>query len=274
MFHKKNIYAYIVFLNLLACSPTSTYNIRSFFFDGVPNPNVKISIQDGTSVVEQVVDSTIIFNLSDEIHPPYKERACSECHSKAYMGVPKMKQPELCYQCHDDFNSSRSFLHGPVDSGNCTQCHHPHKSKIEKLLIRNGRDLCLKCHDKDKIVNNRVHTNIAAKNCMECHDPHGGENNMYLQKQSCFNCHEDFTENKQFIHGPVAAGNCAMCHGSHKSVSPKLLLDSGDQLCLNCHNGQDVYATTYHSDALTSACVTCHNPHGSDQEHLLTSKTP
>jgi predicted CXXCH cytochrome family protein len=65
-----------------------------------------------------------------------------------------------------------------------------------------------------------------------------------------------------------------MCHGSHKSVSPKLLLDSGDQLCLNCHNGQDIYATTYHSDALTSACVSCHNPHGSDQEHLLTSKTP
>ncbi|WP_242157532.1 cytochrome c3 family protein [Aestuariivivens sediminis] len=274
MFNNKHTYLVLLLLNVLACSPTSTYNIKSFFFDGVPQPQLKITNEEVTELGGPVADSTILFKVSDNIHPPYKERACAECHSKAYMGVPKMKQPQLCYQCHEDFRQQIGFLHGPVASGNCTQCHHPHQSKIEKLLIRNGQDLCLKCHIKDKIVNNRVHTHIESKNCMACHNPHGGSDINYLNKNSCFSCHDDFTAQNVHIHGPVASRECSMCHESHKSSAPKLLRDPGNQLCLNCHGMQDIFATAYHSPYETSACTECHDPHSSDRKYFLTLNTP
>lgn len=261
-------------LNLLACSPNTSYNIQSLFFDGVPDPNQKITGETLTHVIEEDSDSTILYKTAKVIHPPYKEKACSECHSKENMGRPKMSQPDLCYQCHEDLGQSNVILHGPVASGNCTECHHPHKTTIEKLLLRNGQDLCLKCHIKDKIVDNRVHSDIETKSCMACHDPHGGDNNTYLNKDSCFECHEDFTANKHFIHGPVAAGQCTTCHASHKSSAVKLLVNTGSELCLNCHNKEEVYATAHHSNEKETSCISCHNPHGSSVKYFLTQKTP
>ena len=272
MYHKTYIYAYLVILSFTACSPTTSYNVKSFFFDGVPNPKFNEGLEDKTDFENKQLDSTILFIAKNTIHPPYQEKACLECHSENNFGRPKMKLPDLCYQCHDALDKSNEYLHGPVASGNCTQCHHPHKSGIENLLKRNGHNLCLQCHDKVKIIQNRVHTNIESKSCMVCHDPHGGENEMMLQKTSCFQCHEDFTANKQFSHGPVAAGQCATCHGTHKSSSPKLLLNTGDQLCLNCHNRQDIYATAYHIADQETACVACHNPHSSNEKYLLILK--
>lgn len=258
----------------LACTPKSSYNIKSFFFDGVPDPNLKTAANDEATLVEEIQDSTILFKVANTIHPPYKEKTCLECHAKENMGQPKMELPNLCYQCHDDFSKSNAYLHGPVGSGNCTQCHNPHKSKLERLLVRNGQDLCLKCHIKDKVIENRVHEDIASKSCMECHDPHGGENKLFLQKNSCFQCHEDFTKQTQFVHGPVASGKCSTCHESHKSTAEKLLVNTGSQLCLNCHNKADIYDTAYHIEEQETSCVNCHNAHGSNIKYLLTPDTP
>jgi predicted CXXCH cytochrome family protein len=274
MLNKKKIYIFLGLLLLTACTTTSSYKVQSFFFDGVPNPNGQITTQSGTELIEAVNDSTILFKAANVVHPPYKEKACAECHSKEYMGRPKMEQPQLCYQCHDDFGKTNAFLHGPVESGFCTQCHQPHKATIETLLLRNGQDLCLKCHIKDKIVSNRVHTNIETKSCMACHDPHGGASSTYLNKNSCFTCHDDFTANKQFVHGPVAAGPCTTCHASHKSTSVNLLVNTGSALCLNCHNEADVFATAHHRNEKESSCVSCHNPHSSDNKYFLTLNTP
>lgn len=273
MLNKKSTYFFLGLLHITACTPTSSYKVKSFFFDGVPIPNKELTTQTETGLAEGTIDSTIIFKAANAIHPPYKEKACMECHSKDNMGHLKMSLPQLCYQCHDDLGQSNAILHGPVGSGFCTQCHQPHKANIEKLLLRNGQDLCLKCHIKEKIVANRVHTNIETKSCMACHSPHGGDNGLYLKRESCFQCHNDFRVNKQFVHGPVAGGQCTMCHQSHKSTAEKLLVNTGSALCLNCHNETEVYATAHHSNTKDNSCLICHNPHGGDTKYFLTLNT-
>jgi predicted CXXCH cytochrome family protein len=274
MFNKNTIYYLLACLFLWACSPNNSYRIKSFFFDGVPDPSLETRAEGETELQVMEEDSTIIFKMANTIHPPYEEKACMECHTKENMGWPKMALPGLCYQCHDDLGNNHTYLHGPVDSGNCTQCHHPHKSKIEMLLVRNGQNLCLQCHIKDKVALNKVHRDIEAVNCMECHNPHGGENAMYLQKDNCFQCHEDFTQDRPYIHGPVASGNCMTCHGSHRSTHMNLLVDTGRSLCFNCHDKSDINSSVYHIEVQERSCISCHDPHGSEKEHLLTLNAP
>jgi len=47
-------------------------------------------------------------------------------------GLLIAQEPELCYNCNDDYTVSASFIHGPVAVGQCLFCHNPHKSKIEQ----------------------------------------------------------------------------------------------------------------------------------------------
>ncbi|MEN8155447.1 MAG: cytochrome c3 family protein, partial [Bacteroidota bacterium] len=79
------------------------------------------------------------------IHHPYREKECALCHNQNRMGSLKEPQPGLCYQCHENFGNKYHFEHGPAAGGHCTECHDPHKSKEEKLLVQTGTDLCLNC---------------------------------------------------------------------------------------------------------------------------------
>ena len=95
------------------------------------------------------------------------------------MGNLVLPKEKLCYECHDDFHESTSFLHGPADAGYCTQCHDPHQAKAEKLLVNSGPQLCFQCHDSTTTFNNTMHLKLEELNCLDCHDPHGGENASY-----------------------------------------------------------------------------------------------
>ncbi|NOY60272.1 MAG: hypothetical protein GXO75_15285 [Calditrichaeota bacterium] len=169
---------------ILACSSGNRYKWLSFFFDDVPNPNAKIAKTDSL----QADSSKSAFNARQIrpskplyiFHAPYQEKACDDCHDLAYSSRLLQPQPQLCYQCHEDFKEQFAVLHGPVASGHCTACHNPHMAKNKKLLKRKGQQLCLYCHELSDILKNDVHQDIDNTDCTECHNPHGGEDEYLL----------------------------------------------------------------------------------------------
>ena len=250
----------------------------SFFFDGVSEPD-KEEITTANDSLSQS-DSMGIIEIAERVlepqfisHTPYKEKECAGCHDQNTIGRLLQPLPGLCYQCHDDMNETYGFLHGPVGSGNCTQCHSPHLSKLEKLLLRSGQELCLYCHNSARVFKNEKHKDIGDANCTKCHNPHGGENRAILKGGSCYECHEDFNKTYSFLHGPVAGGHCTACHGSHITKSEKLLLRSGQQICLHCHDPKLVFENEDHADIKNTNCTKCHNPHGGEDRYILASSS-
>jgi predicted CXXCH cytochrome family protein len=176
----------ILLIFLSGCSSTNNYKTLSFFFDGVPKPDIELTSQklDSISRVDSTaLDQNVISAQKPLIiyHSPYQEKECASCHDKGTMGKFVSLQPELCYQCHDDFKNTYKVLHGPVAGGQCTACHNPHQSENENLLTRKGQFLCLYCHDSDQVLASEEHKDIQDANCTDCHNPHGGENKQILR---------------------------------------------------------------------------------------------
>jgi len=176
----------VVFLLYLSgCSTTNNYRTLSFFFDGVPDPatsasslfNDSINNTDTLSLALSQVNATPQMQL----HSPYQDKKCNSCHDQNTMGKLNKSLPELCYQCHEDFNTRYKVLHGPVAGGQCSACHSPHMSLNADLLIRTGQSQCLHCHDKGFVLEAAYHLNIKETNCTECHNPHGGEDRNFLR---------------------------------------------------------------------------------------------
>jgi len=89
--------------------------------------------------------------------------------------------PKLCYNCHDDYVATASFVHGPVAVGQCLFCHTPHKSKIEHLLKKPEPDLCYLCHDASMIELIPAHLPQQTSACTDCHNPHSGSTKALLK---------------------------------------------------------------------------------------------
>ncbi|MEI6901122.1 MAG: cytochrome c3 family protein [Bacteroidota bacterium] len=166
----------------IGCTP----KIRSYFFDGVPMNTDTIQIVKHDSVIHHdSIPSLAVTGISTEppiyYHPPYRNKKCRTCHDPTSAVRLIQEQPELCYNCHDNFSSQYRFMHGPVDGGECTACHAPHQSENPKLLLRTGPALCLFCHDSRLIFKNEKHKESETTDCIECHNPHGGNKAFFLK---------------------------------------------------------------------------------------------
>ncbi len=128
-----------------------------------PDPSVKISKEN------------VLIGQEMNLHPDYKRKNCDKCHTVEHSYRLKQRQPDLCYQCHPNFTSKFSKLHGPVAAGFCTTCHEPHKSTYKALLKMPVRDVCQHCHEAGDVVKNVAHQKINKTECLQCHDPHGGK---------------------------------------------------------------------------------------------------
>jgi predicted CXXCH cytochrome family protein len=146
---------------------------------------------------------------------------CANCHDPHASGRPDLlrdRQDVLCLKCHGEPIQSaagrtipdmtpslreRSFLHGPVRSGNCTACHNVHGASHSRLLRERFTDafyasfdlrnyaLCFECHESDLATESRTttltdfrdgdvnlhftHVNRERKgrSCRTCHAIHG-----------------------------------------------------------------------------------------------------
>ncbi|MDX2443213.1 MAG: cytochrome c3 family protein [Bacteroidales bacterium] len=177
----KYLIAFVAIILCNACSPEAGKKTLNFFFDGIPAESQQVlAIATDTLIIIDSLRPTQENFQKAEItyHIPYVGKECASCHDQDFMGKYVLPQPELCYQCHEDFNNRYEVLHGPVAGGYCTNCHHPHFTKEENLLKRTGQELCLYCHIPGKGFNEQIHVGIENTNCIKCHNPHGGKDRL------------------------------------------------------------------------------------------------
>jgi predicted CXXCH cytochrome family protein len=178
---------FVLFLVFLSgCSATKNYKVLSFFFDGIPAPESVSTLAANDSIIKSdtnVLANILAVNSQPKMlfHSPYQDKQCGICHDQSTMGKLLKSQPELCYQCHEDFSTTLKVLHGPVGGGQCNMCHNPHMSMNKHLLIRVNQSLCLLCHDQKQVRETAVHKEINDAECTSCHNPHGGNDRYALR---------------------------------------------------------------------------------------------
>ncbi len=135
------------------------------------------------------VDKRAEFQL--QYHHPVPEGwlSCTACHTPhgddvgGAWALQAVRGPsERCTQCHKEQKGPFVFEHDPVRAG-CRECHNPHGSVFEKLLVADGRVLCLRCHWEPSIntapglIGDFNHANFhvgRGSDCVDCHTaPHG-----------------------------------------------------------------------------------------------------
>lgn len=171
-----------------SCDKVERYKVMSYFFDGV-TPLEQGQFEEGlldpnTQQLDQTRQSVWY------VHEPRKD--CTNCHRwpqrrrfsiETYLIAPV---PKLCYNCHPDFTTSATFVHGPVAVGQCLVCHSdpPHKSQIEHLLKEPEPKLCYLCHDMSMIELIPAHLPQQKSACTDCHDPHASSTKALLKDPS------------------------------------------------------------------------------------------
>ena len=178
--------ALLVFFAVLvgSCDEVERHKVLNYFFDGVPplgQDEYESEFTDpDTQQFDQAGQATAWY-----VHEPRKD--CTNCHrrrssggfsAQTYLTAPI---PKLCYNCHDDYTATASFVHGPVAVGQCLFCHNPHKSRIEHLLKKPEPDLCFLCHDVSMIELIPAHLPEQTPACTECHNPHAGSTKALLK---------------------------------------------------------------------------------------------
>ena len=248
------------------------------------------------------------------VHPPVADD-CLSCHeftkgddglSVAVMG----DGAELCVMCHDTMEAAATgeleAPHAPV-LDDCTNCHNPHSTEQEKLLVTPAAELCFECHDKDE-TNDMHAIPVSRGDCRTCHSPHGSDsehmlagNNLHAPfaegvcegchkkprgtrirlivegSDLCYACHGDLEEefSQGFVHGALGRDGCTGCHNPHMAAEAKFLKHSGAELCFSCHPDVRSKATgTGAHAAVEDGCDSCHDPHHAEYKYQLFEEPP
>jgi predicted CXXCH cytochrome family protein len=162
------------------------------------------------------------------------------------------KQDVLCFQCHTELQQGMGTgksKHAPVMTGECTQCHSPHKSKMSKLILAESPDLCFTCHKnlKARMGTETTHP-PAVRDCLRCHLPHFSKDPSLMAQPVpalCGDCHDlnGSSFAKAHISIKAAVMDCKSCHDPHASKDPKLFKVNihppfAARSCDDCHIGE------------------------------------
>ncbi|AEH45652.1 cytochrome C family protein [Thermodesulfatator indicus DSM 15286] len=185
---------------------------------------------------------------------------------------------KLCFQCHKSNKYLHNkYIHKPIISKGCLECHFPHASKNEKLLKKSTNKLCFTCHKKlknDFKSDLFLHKPYKEQACLRCHIAHSSNYNFLLKndvKDLCFSCHKNLLVNKQkFLHKPYQDGKCLSCHNAHVGYDVRLLKkENGNLLCYSCHKRNKKFYDVHLGKKEINNCLECHNPHMSNNKFLL-----
>ncbi len=158
----------IAMASFLGCSPQRRYEVLSFFFDGVPNPQSgNVALGAGGRPISY-------------LHKPYSEGKCAACHTDgdAEMSITraidiKSISSKVCLKCHEKTPNQYPFMHGPVAVGECMLCHAPHESPNPHLLLAATPRLCVQCHVPELMSPKRPEHADEKADCLNCHVGHG-----------------------------------------------------------------------------------------------------
>ena len=171
--------------------------------------------------------------------------ACSTCHqvhAAHDTARDKLTQTEVCFSCHKDkrAEANRPSRH-PIREGKvaCSDCHNPHGTAGEKMLVRdNVNDTCYTCHMEKRGPFVRTHAPVQ-ENCAICHNPHGTVNENLLKVRApflCQQCHEPTSHRGNFgdlanttgTSANLIARGCVNCHTNIHGTN-SVIDDSGER---------------------------------------------
>jgi len=189
--------------------------------------------------------------LRSNEHGPFANGKCATCHGdmddRAQFSVAEIRP--VCERCHISAKQFADFpyRHNLDATKSCVQCHNPHASNENALLLGRTTDLCSGCHfnEPEREKPRAEYITHDGMDCMECHVPHGAVNDRYLRTlgtELCGDCH---VAAHQITHpvGPEIVDartqlsvTCLSCHQMHGANFAKYLpLDPTRDLCLQCH---------------------------------------
>ncbi|MBN8884187.1 MAG: DmsE family decaheme c-type cytochrome [Rudaea sp.] len=168
------------------------------------NPMAKFSVEG--SMAKQSINDTcaqchkdirLQFNRRSHMPLPEGQMSCDDCHNphgslsngSSLTSFPLAKTNtvnETCYQCHAEKRGPFLFEHAPVRES-CLNCHSPHGSNQNTLLVAPIPFLCQQCHTQQRHPND-LHTpnslmtgknpdeRIMGRGCLTCHANIHGSN--------------------------------------------------------------------------------------------------
>jgi predicted CXXCH cytochrome family protein len=190
-------------------SPATRHKVLNFFFTGVPPP--------GETPVEQTPAKPVVAKAANRqdlvvvstnfVHGPYAANACDVCHeisssggfggsggtqdaqgagsqAVSMSGAKLAPMGELCSGCHEGTSPAEAvaaglWVHGPVSTGDCTQCHNAHAGPEQYMLEKPIDALCADCHAQGMLVNLPEHQDRT--DCVPCHTVHVGKDSRLLK---------------------------------------------------------------------------------------------
>ena len=126
--------------------------------------------------------------------------SCTDCHVVMHdnterSNLKKASVLATCGSCHREKAAAMSkFSHMPLGEGKmeCTNCHSPHGSPNEKLLVASSvNETCFSCHAEKRGPFMWEHLPVT-ESCSNCHDPHGSNKIRmlkYVPPRLCQQCH-------------------------------------------------------------------------------------
>jgi predicted CXXCH cytochrome family protein len=164
----------------VSCDRYVRYQALSIVFDGVPNPDLPMVIDNMTA---EAISQKKVFSVSYEHPSGLGEDRCTLCHG----GIVNMVIPpaDICLICHPEVNKASVFIHGPA-ALDCLACHDVHKSAQKTLVKKGDPALCLGCHyvqNRERMYEPEDHRTLQEGQlvCLPCHDPHGGKDRFFIK---------------------------------------------------------------------------------------------
>lgn len=189
-----------------------------------------------------------IHNWNVGVHA-LNEVSCSDCHpihTGSDLVTPPRKINELCIGCHRTVGVEFSLpSHHPVKENKiyCTDCHQPHGTTNDKLLVGLSiRETCARCHTEKAGPYLYEHADLMEE-CTTCHAQHGSINDNLLKLRGpflCKQCHPHHRNSKAYTDGSFDSAvladayrqylRCTDCHTEIHGTDTPSVGNSGGAL--------------------------------------------
>lgn len=119
--------------------------------------------------------------------------SCHDLHTTNDRVASRKTQPFVCFDCHKEQRAqAQRRSHHPIIEGlvTCSECHNPHGSPTDKLLVgMTLNDTCYGCHAEKRGPFLWEHAPVR-EDCSYCHVPHGAVQPRLLKARAPYLCQE------------------------------------------------------------------------------------
>jgi DmsE family decaheme c-type cytochrome len=128
---------------------------------------------------------------------------------------------DLCYTCHAEKRGPYLWEHAPVRE-NCLNCHYPHGSNNDKLLVQTRPFLCSGCHSTTGSMGHLVWGNNTTGDVVNGNPTAlGQDNNNQPTSAAAYNATRNPTGTAILASKRMTGRSCQNCHSMiHGSNAP------------------------------------------------------